>query len=144
MQQTAQSESEQFREQFNGNTDHDLTIPDSHDAEDCIQSADQTMMWVPDDCPWVGTMTISDYQKSDGWVETYTTEATAVYVFDDGENGLQVMVNADKLDAVANFLGETPAEIANRVAVYRQYPILIPTDHGRILIAPMVGMDTEE
>jgi Neuraminidase (sialidase) len=49
-----------------------------------------------------------------------------------------VSIQANKLDTVASLLGETPAEVADRVRTVNVYPVVIPTENGRILISPIL------
>lgn len=141
---------EQFINQFDGYEGYpkgDYEI-DAH-PEDCATSDDDTIMYCRDAVNQWGIMEFADYHDHEGWSMAYSEmddSMEAVYVFDTGSSWAafeQVVIKADKLEAVASLLDRTPSDIANSLTVQNTYPVKIDTDPGCILIAPLANPDIE-
>ena len=120
------------------------------DREKYLTSSDETVMWTAPDVESWGACHYPEFHDHQGWSMGYAEidESTqAVYVFQTGSIwavAKQLVIDADKLEAVADVLETTPADVANRIQCYRTYPALIETnDHATILIAPIANADVE-
>jgi len=128
----------QFIDYFNaheGYPEGDFEI--DADKQDCAVTDDDTIMFCRES---VSSWGIMDFTM--GYTE-YDDERHSVYVFRTGSSwaaAKQLVINADKVEAVADLLDKTPAEVADSVQTYRTYPAKINTDcGGTILIAPVAN-----
>jgi len=137
---------ESFKDTFNASEVSQFSIPDNINSENVLACEDNIVLYCPNDAPWIGAIDFTTYENNVGWSMGYTElddSHTCLYVFNQNSSKQRVGVQADLLDRVANLLGETPSDVANRVETHRGYPVVIPTDHGRILIAPVLSNEIE-
>jgi len=149
MSTTTTTTEKRFTEQFDGSHDY----PDDMDSGEITQSPehfvvsnDDTVLYCRETLDQWGICEFEDYSPNEGWTVGYVEfddETHTVYVFETGSSWAaaeQLLLKADKLEAVADVLNRTSADIANSVETYRTYPGKINTDDGgTILIAPVVN-----
>lgn len=133
---------EVFSRTFDAEPHDSFATPDSlHEYP--LVSVDDVVMYVPSKPPWIGSMRFDEYEENDGWSMGYWDDdgtVKNVYTFNMTSNKRHtVSIQASHLDSVASILGETPAELADRVRTVNVYPVEIPTEDGRILISPIIG-----
>jgi len=143
---------ERFIDYFDGREGYPSDMnPDEVNTppEDTVVSDDDTVMYLRPGVEQWGIMEFPDYSPNEGWSMGYAewdNETHSVYVFQTGSSwstAKQLVIQADKLEAVADFLDRTPAEVADDVECHRTYPAKIDTDDsGTVVIAP-VGNATE-
>jgi len=130
----------QFTEKFGDNQ----TSIGNADMTDTLLSNDETTIFVSNDRDTFGVINFAEYTDNSGWSMGYTEiddSTVSVYVFSNPNHTGQIVINADKLETVAKILDLTPATVANRVQVYQWYPVVIPSEHGRFVIAPIAKDD---
>jgi hypothetical protein len=132
-----------FVEAFDAERHDGFSTPDSLD-KDPLVSADNVVMYVESKPPWIGGMRFEEYEENDGWSMGYWDDdgtTKSVYTFNrTSDERHTVSIQAPHLDTVASLLGETPAEVADRVRTANVYPVEVPMERGGlILISPIIG-----
>ena len=144
---------ERFIDHFDGHKGYPSDM-DSDDVstppEDSAVSDDDTVMYCRPGVEQWGIMEFAEYSPNDGWSMGYAEmddDMTAVYVFETGSSWAiaeELVIQADKLEAVADLLDRTPADVADDVQVHKTYPAKLDTDDGGcIIIAPVANPDVE-
>lgn len=136
------TEQKLFTTTFEESNDEYLSHPGSVDGSDLLVSSDQTIMTAPVDTPWLGAMKFDgEYHDHDGWETGHIAldgERKDVYVFD-STHSLNVVVDADKIETVADYLGIDPSDVADKATVFRSFPISIQHDSERVIICPVLN-----
>jgi len=140
---------EPFLEYFDGREGYPSDM-DSNEVstppEDTVVSDDDTIMYLSPGVEQWGIMDFSEYAPNDGWrmgYAEYDNSTHAVYVFQTGSSwaaAKELVIQADKLEAVADFLDRTPADVADDIDCHRTYPAKVDTeDSGTVIIAPVAN-----
>jgi hypothetical protein len=132
---------DKFVETFDAEKRGEFSTPETVQEKPLV-SRDDVVMYVSNTPPRVGGMVFDEYSENDGWSMGYWNDdgtMKSVYTFNmTSDERHTVSIQANKLDTVASLLGETPAEVADRVRTVNVYPVVIPTENGRILISPIL------
>jgi len=118
---------------------------------DYATTTDETVMYCKPHVNTWGIMDFADYSTNEGWSVNYAQiddSTVSVYVFETGSSwagARQIVIDADKLEAVADLLDRTPADVADSVQCHRTYPVAVDTaDGGTIVIAPVANADLKD
>lgn len=167
MTQTTTDLRERFTDLFNASPaeGRDMTFAHEGDAEKVRVSADDVVLFLPNDVPKFGWAHRDEYQDVDGWTMGYTEidgDTTSVYVFN--LNGKEHAVQADYVEQIAELANETPAAMANRAMMndeYYHFPVRfdltgdtrfgttssndkdVDADDNWILVSPVMSDDIE-
>jgi len=145
---TQTTQKEQFIESFDaqpfGNESNQFDGPD----EAAYASNDETVMWIGDQYQSWGSLSFSQYHENEGWslaTAEWDGGDESVYVFESrwSTKPIQVVISATKIEQVADCLEQSPSEVADSVRVHNEYPVVIPTENGRVAIAPILNADID-
>jgi len=137
-----------FTDVFGVSTDVEMPGTDTTDVQ---ISADECISLVPSDRDKLGICVFSEYTENDGyrratatWERKSDTEEKEheLIVFGDFAEGWHNSVNGTCIDLayleqVAAFLDTTVNDVCERALTYRNYPIVVPSDMGYVVITPL-------
>jgi len=145
---------QRFTELFGNNTDYEMPETDTNGI---LISEDTCVALVPPDREKIGICEFSEYSDYEGyqWASgewkrqnDITESEHDLIVFDEtrgslGENTRRTCIDVQYLVRAAQLLDTDLEDIIERVQTYRNYPVVIPSQAGYIVISPLAIDDYE-
>lgn len=123
---------------------------DQFDFEGCVVGEENITMWSPDNQTDPNGIELTEYTPADSFGMQYAPvdgDLQRVYVINNGTKSH--VINADNVDALAEIVDQTPADLINATARtntdYANYVVLfdLPAGMGNAMFAPICVTDDE-
>jgi hypothetical protein len=89
---------------------------------------------------------LAEYEDTNSWSMGYVDiddDTTAVYIVDAPYDDV-LAINANKIEAIADITGQTPAAVADSIQIEGYKPVAIPYNGFTFIVAPIMNADVRD
>jgi len=99
---------------------------------------------IPNNYPY--NFSSTEYEDTNSWSMGYVDiddDTTAVYIVDAPYDDV-LAINANKIEAIADITGQTPAAVADSIQIEGYKPVAIPYNGFTFIVAPIMNADVRD